>query len=415
MNTPFCRGRFWSSARALIVALGLMGCSESGPERDASSENDGSLRGELIVHIVTLNDGTSQTEYYLRVDGDEQDERRLALKAPPDLPSGTRVKVWGVDSGEQIEVVELSRDEAAESGIGTTRQPLINGTKQRDRTFAWVFVNIGGGAGTLTNAEAKRRLVGTNAGDKSVKQYFLETSFGMQDISAEVFGPLSYPMGGCNFTGVTSLRSQVGQFDHYLWYFSTPASACSWAGRGTAGSPDNPGRDTWYNASANCLVLVQEPGHNFGMMHSSSFRCGSQPFADNPASCTHDEYGDRYDTMGYGNCFHMNAWQKAYQGWFGGCNSVKVGASGTYTLHPLESACNGIQVLQIPMPKTRPYTYPSGGGTGGGSLTLRSITSSFARTWASTATCRARRSSWFAWPTSTETRGRSASTLGSWT
>jgi hypothetical protein len=351
-----------------------MGCSSNGPERDAIAESDGSLRGELTVYVSTLDDGTARTEYSLRADGNEDEERRLLLREPPDLPSGTRIKVWGVDTGDQIEVTEIVIDERAARDVGSIQKALVNGTKQRDRTFAWVFVDVGGGAGTLTATEAKRRLFGTNPGDNSTKQYFLETSYGVQDIGGDVFGPISYSLPSCtdaNIVRMSSLRSQVGTFDHYLWYFSTRVAGCSWAGKATVGSPDAPSRDTWYNGSSSCIVLVQEPGHNFGMQHSSSFRCGSQPFADNPSSCTHDEYGDRYDTMGYGNCFHMNAWQKAYQGWFGGCNSVKVGVSGTYTLHPLETKCNGIQVLQIPMPKARPYTFPAGGGTGGGALTLR--------------------------------------------
>ena len=65
------------------------------------------MRGELTVHVVMLDDGTSQTEYYLRVGGDEQDERRLALKTAPDLPSGTRVKVWGVETEDQMTMLRL--------------------------------------------------------------------------------------------------------------------------------------------------------------------------------------------------------------------------------------------------------------------------------------------------------------------
>jgi hypothetical protein len=97
------------------------------------------------------------------------------------------------------------------------------------------------------------------------------------------------------------------------------------------------------------------------MQHSSSLRCSGTPLANNPSSCTHSEYGDPYDPLGSG-CRHTNAWQKAYMGWFGGCNRVRVNQSGTFTLHPLEVACNGIQVLQIPMPVTTRTIRRSGGG-----------------------------------------------------
>ena len=62
----------------------------------------------------------------------------------------------------------------------------------------------------------------------------------------------------------------------------------------------------------------------------------------------------------------MNAWQKQYQGWFGGCNGVRVYRSGTFTLLPFEPQCNGVQFLQIKMPKTRPYNRPAGGGGSAG-------------------------------------------------
>ena len=66
----------------------------------------------------------------------------------------------------------------------------------------------------------------------------------------------------------------------------------------------------------------------------------------------------------------MNAWQKQYQGWFGGCNGVRVTGSGTFTLLPFEQQCNGVQFLQIKMPKTRPYNRPAGGGGGAGTDNL---------------------------------------------
>src|SRR5262249_21569827 len=59
-------------------------------------------------------------------------------------------------------------------------------------------------------------------------------------------------------------------------------------------------------------------------------------------------------------CRHPNAWQKRYQGWLGGCNSVRLSASGSFTLLPLEGACDGIQVLQIPMPHPRTFSYTGG-------------------------------------------------------
>jgi MYXO-CTERM domain-containing protein len=90
--------------------------------------------------------------------------------------------------------------------------------------------------------------------------------------------------------------------------------------------------------------------------------CGGQTFVDNPmGTCRHSEYGDIFDPMG-GGCRHMNAWQKSYQGWYGACNGVKVGKSGTFTLLSNGRACDGAQFLQIPAPKVRMMPRSGGGG-----------------------------------------------------
>jgi hypothetical protein len=256
---------------------------------------------------------------------------------------------------------DATSDKAPQS-IGVTGEPLIMGMTYKPRTFGFVLVDIGGGV-NLTKDEAQKRLFGTNAGDKSVKQYYLEGSYGTQDITGDILGPLSYPMTGCDTRGLAStLKPMLGMYDHYLWYMGSRTSACSFSGLAEAGLPSKPQNDTWYNGSANCVVLVQEPGHNFGMMHSSSMTCGTASFADDPDStCTHNEYGDRYDPMG-GSCNHMNAWQKVFEGWLQKCNGITANSSGMYTLQPLEVACDGPQVLKIAMPKVRPFGRAGGGG-----------------------------------------------------
>jgi hypothetical protein len=250
-----------------------------------------------------------------------------------------------------------------EPGIGIARQPLINGMKYKPRSFGFVLVDIGDGI-NLTKEEAQKRLFGINPGDGSVRQYYNEASYGTQDITGEVLGPLEYSMTRCDTTGLArTLKPMLGMYDHYLWYMGSRTQACQFSGLAEGGQPERPTNDTWYNGSANCVVLVQEPGHNFGMMHSSSMTCSDmKPFADDPdTTCTHNEYGDRYDPMG-GACNHMNAWQKVFEGWLQQCNGVRVKSSGMYTLQPLELACDGPQVLQIPMPKTRPFGRSGGGG-----------------------------------------------------
>jgi MYXO-CTERM domain-containing protein len=80
--------------------------------------------------------------------------------------------------------------------------------------------------------------------------------------------------------------------------------------------------------------------------------CSGASFADNPANCTHNEYGGRHSPMGSG-CSSMTGWERWRSGWLQSCNGVRVKSTGTFTIYPIELPCSGAQVLQIPMAHTR--------------------------------------------------------------
>ncbi len=348
----------------LLPAL-LSGCTVDPPgEPPAGPVPAGAIRGELDVMTATFDDGTTDEQYYLLVGGDPRNEQRLLFPQPPDLPSGTRLDVWGTAGADGLQVARWQRTPGQ---VEQVQQRLIGAEPVRPRSFAMVLVDVGGGV-NITAAEAERRLFGTEPGTTpSVRQYFIEASYGRQDVGGKVFGPFQYTMNGCDTRGlVNAIKPMLqGTYDHYLWYIGSKVSACGWSGLASGGSIARPARDTWYNASAGCVVLVQEPGHNFGMRHSSSMRCPNATFVDAPEmTCTHSEYGDSYDPMGRG-CRHMNGAQKSYLGWFGKCNVAEVTGSGTFTLLPLELPCNGVQVLQVKMPKVRPFYRSGGGGSAG--------------------------------------------------
>src|SRR5262249_38214313 len=60
-----------------------------------------------------------------------------------------------------------------------------------------------------------------------------------------------------------------------------------------------------------------------------------------------------------------NAYNKVYRSYLQKCNGVNVRKSGTFNLMPIEKPCNGIQALQVPMPKTRGFFRTGGGGSDG--------------------------------------------------
>jgi MYXO-CTERM domain-containing protein len=358
-------------AVALAIGFGSLvavtGC-ESGGDEDALEQADGSLQGELAIYIADdLERGVQTKQYAVR--SAPGVERRLEFDSDPGLQPGTRIRVWGVPSGQRTRVTSLQQLAPRTTESQTIRSELKAGMKWPAKRLAFVIVDIGGGT-NITVENALKEIVGPSTNtDPPLRNYYAEASYGTEELDGQVFGPFQYSIGDCNTSGMpTMFRAMVdqmggGTFNHYLWYMGSKASSCSWSGLGEVGRPDRPANDTWYNASSSCVVMVQEPGHNFGMQHSSSMDCGTAVFPDAPdGACTHSEYGDRYDPMG-GGCRHMNGWQKTYNGWTQGCNMVRVRSSGTFTLLPLELPCDGAQVLQIPMPKTRPFMRSGGGGS----------------------------------------------------
>jgi MYXO-CTERM domain-containing protein len=342
------------AATLLTSTLVFDGC---GPLGGAGEVDDGSRRGELRIYVSDDFTGRSETRYALAEPGGA--ERPLLFEAPPAFAPGTALRVWGVDTPEGFHV---ARADALAPEVNEVTSALRAAPPMASRSFAFVLIDMGMGVNT-TPAEAMDRLVGA---PDSIRNYFLGDSFGAQDVTAQVFGPIRYTLeNGCGtFQLASDLRAVIpGTFQHYLWYFGTRQDACPWTGLASVGTRANPSRDTWYNASTGCVVLVQEPEHNIDMQHSSSLQCPGAMFADDPNECTSSEYGDPFDPMG-GGCRHMNAWQKDYQGWFGACNGVTVQSSGAFTLLPMEQACDGIQYLKVVATRPRTFNRPAGGGSG---------------------------------------------------
>jgi MYXO-CTERM domain-containing protein len=330
-------------------------------------DEPGALQGELAVYIADYDDGTTETRYFLRdAKGVEQ---RLAIAGQFDATPGKKLKIWGQQRGDLLEVAKYKVvEETVGEGIGSQaqRSELIDAAAKPGSVMCAALVNIDGGTAKTTVASIKSSF---HTGSTSVDAYYRENSFGQVGLGGDAFGPYSFSgFSGCNYSALaTSIRPMINTdaaakspaitCKQYAFVFG-PGGGCGWSGLGQVGTSDKPASDTWYADSVSCVVAVQEPGHNYGMQHSSSITCSGGVFADDPSSCTHSEYGDKYDTMG-GGCYHMNAWQKLYEKWFAGCNGVRTTSSGKFNLYPLESPCNGVQVLQVPFPGAKTRTFQS--------------------------------------------------------
>ena len=93
----------------LAVAGSLaVGCVEPSTAEQPEPPAPGALRGELVLYTLTFDDGTSDEQYFLRVGGDERDERRLYFDTDPGPGPGRPGRRLGrTPSGEGLEVARI--------------------------------------------------------------------------------------------------------------------------------------------------------------------------------------------------------------------------------------------------------------------------------------------------------------------
>jgi MYXO-CTERM domain-containing protein len=344
----------WDRCSDLLATLGLLTAIAIGCDADTGvADGTGAVTGTVRSYIVDSRDGKSRRLRFLEL-GDPVVRRvKLAFTDAPDVSAGDRLRVWGDERDGELVVSRFEKlTTANDTGAdGLTFRSLTTVTPKTQKN-AFVLIDVGGGV-NLTTASATSTIF--TPGKNFAGQYSL-LSYGGAVYSGDILGPFSYPMTGCDWDGMaTAMRKKVPTgYDHYMWYMGSMVNACDWSGLGSEGSAATPETESWFNRATDCGTLVQEVGHNNGWMHSSTLKCPGAPFADDPvgAKCTTDEYGNLYSPMGFGDCGHFVAMDKWYGGYFGGCNMVKVVSSGTFNLMPIEIPCNGIQGLQIAMPKT---------------------------------------------------------------
>ncbi len=363
-----------SSGRALSrlwvagIAFGVSACSGPQGGTTESSFNTTAVvdrsapvqEGEFVTYVSDFADGHSERTHALRL-GDGT-ELPLAFDDAPTTSTGTHVRVHGAPAGAgfHVQSVEEVADLAPVQEAPAATPPTIAAPAQD--TYALVLVDISGtDAGVnVSMAQGQTAMFSTNPTDKSFASFYYESSYGKYTITGDVIGPYSFPMTTCDTTGMfEAIEPQItGTYNHLIYYFNeTPL--CTFGGLGEEGSVTKPAKRTWMNGSLSCVVLMQEPGHNLGLMHGNTITCGTSSFSTTPAtSCTITEYGNTMTPMGSG-CHQLNGYEKWYEQWLAGCNGVRVTSTGTFNLVPLGDSCPGaVQVLQVPMPATLTVSDP---------------------------------------------------------
>ena len=114
-----------------------------------------------------------------------------------------------------------------------------------------------------------------------------------------------------------------------LVYVFPQMSACGWSGLAYIGASG-----VWSNGRNSLLVYGHELGHNFGLLHAGSLRCGATVMT---GPCTVSEYGDPFNVMGNQRPMHFSALQKAILGWIAAPTlPTHTSGSVTYVLSPVE-------------------------------------------------------------------------------
>ena len=346
-------GGGWISLGAALIACSGDNRHDASldPLSEAARDEPGTLRGHLAAQIADFDDGTTETRYFLR--DAEGVSHRLMVRGIIDVAPGSPIKVWGTRRADG------SIDLASYQAVFEAQSQAVDAAIPGPRTLCAGIVAVNTGTPKTTPAAAANAF---HVGATSVNAFFLENSYGKVGLNGGVYGPFAYTMTGCDYTGLAAaVRPMIdaaspAKCDQYAFIMGPNVSGCGWSAYAQFGTSAAPATDTWFNDSISCVVAVQEPNHNYGAQHSSSLSCGSTPFADDLAGCTHTEYGDKYDAMG-GGCYHMNGWQKLYQKWFSGCNAVSTSTSGTFYLQSFEAPCAGLQTLRVTFPggKTRSF------------------------------------------------------------
>jgi hypothetical protein len=349
------------SLLVVTLATGFAGCTPEAEESVGLAADPSALSGEFVTYVADFDDGHSERWQTLR----QRDGReiRLDFDTAPALSSGRKIWVRGdqvADNRMHVTAFETAPELTRVGGaLGADDPELI--ALPAVESYAIVLVDIGLATGVgMTAAQAQARLNSDVLADRSLATYYNESSYGKYSVAptSTVLGPFPYSLTACDNNATSAMATAiegmigaatVAMYNHIIYYFPR-TNICSFGGLGEEGNVVTPRKRTWMNGSLSCVVLMQEPAHNLGLMHANTMNCRTTTFSATPASsCAITEYGSQLTTMG-GGCRTLNGYERWYMQWFAGCNGVTVPGSGTFNLLPIETSCpGGIQTLQVPL------------------------------------------------------------------
>ena len=302
-----------------------------------------------IRHTDDYRHRESSTRYTLRQTKDKRFVVRPQAE-PPNVPSGSRVIVRGRRRGRIISGNIKPRPgvRPAAAALGDYKVAVLLFNFSDDPTDEpW------------TPQQVEDRFFNDS---NSLNTFFKEQSWNQVSLSGAVYGwyHLGISGAGCNEDAYAAAAEgaaatagvPLGAYDSVAYVFPDQYD-CDWAGLA-----ELPGDQLWLNGDISVRVASHELGHNMAVHHAASLRCTSGGVAVAiSSSCTMNEYGDPFSTMGTATR-RMASWHLQQLGYLQPANVQTVTASGTYTLRTTATASSDVQLLKIPrIPAGSPAQY----------------------------------------------------------
>ncbi|HMI83938.1 MAG TPA: MYXO-CTERM sorting domain-containing protein [Polyangiaceae bacterium] len=351
------RARLDVGCLAALVALGILGasCSDADKEFDAD-EDPGSVRGVIRSGTADYFDEGRSEKVYAIQKKDGSLVRLEGFRGAPGVRPGSEVRIYGPRTADSIRVDIIKILQRDPEGIGEAQQWQRSGANPPALSppLKNAFVSL---TPTYTDAKGKARLTKADF----IKPVMEVSSYGRWTTEWEFYGPYTVPndCGGSFYDNIgkngTAAMKAAGvdpaQFNQIQFNIGTSIPACSWGGFGWDGHTPirTDGMRGMYNPWSYVKndgenVMVQEIGHNWGLAHVHFCTTAGTP---SPTCDGFTEYGSPFTPMANGNNVYLNAWERIQMNFFSGCNVLTVGTSGSYDIGPLNSTCEGPQVLRI--------------------------------------------------------------------
>jgi hypothetical protein len=346
----------------LILLVCHLGCDKNegvpvpwGPSDDGGALAE-TLEGTVRVRILCLPTET-RTQHFLVTDR----SRRILLDfdALPGLRTGDEVSVFGewTKKRDRFAVRSWHRLALHPYRLDTPlyREPMVHRVAILAMEHATVSEQEG--------------LEIFNAKVDSAKNFYTETTYGIDVLSAEVFRryAISYTPQDCLWDNTYNISDALiaafeqdgydaSSFDHIVCIVPTSCGS-DWDGAwADIGGISNKGvvnfelismfKDNSYDQ----WFLAHELGHNLGMNHSRSVDCGSKLYVPKAEGCYVDEYGNYNDLMGWGEGVYFSSPYQRYLGWIGASNIVTAQGSDIFNLQPADGPMCGLRAIRIPIP-----------------------------------------------------------------